>query len=120
MNAKFHSIALTCALAASALAAQQLPRPGAAPPERAGAARAQTNAAAAGDYASDLAVVHAAQQQALDQARETLGRAESPAEQTALTTAIKQMEQAEKAPPRTRPGNCPPPSPRNRPPTKPS
>lgn len=58
-------------------------------------APAPTNSAAG--YASDLAVVRDSQQQALDQARESLGRAESASERQALQNAISEMERAQKA-----------------------
>ncbi len=58
-------------------------------------ARPQTNAPA--DYASDLTVVHAAQVQALAQARELLAQGENGRDRPALETAIKEMERAQAA-----------------------
>jgi hypothetical protein len=55
----------------------------------------QTNAPV--DYASDLTVVHDAQEQALQQARELLAQGENVRDRTALETAIKEMERAQAA-----------------------
>ena len=58
-------------------------------------ARLQTNAPAG--YASDLTVVHEAQAQALQQARELLAQGENLRDRPALETAIKEMERAQAA-----------------------
>lgn len=50
-----------------------------------------------GDYASDIVVVRDAQNQALDQAREMLEKAENLRDRPALETAIKEMERAQAA-----------------------
>ena len=55
----------------------------------------QTNAPA--DYASDLVVVHDAQAQALEQARQMLAQGENLRDRSALETAIKEMERAQAA-----------------------
>jgi hypothetical protein len=57
--------------------------------------RLQTNAPA--DYSSDLTVVHDAQEQALQQARELLAQGENVRDRSALETAIKEMERAQAA-----------------------
>lgn len=57
--------------------------------------RLQTNAPA--DYSSDLTVVHDAQEQALQQAREMLAQGENVRDRSALETAIKEMERAQAA-----------------------
>jgi hypothetical protein len=57
--------------------------------------RLQTNGPA--DYASDLTVVDAAQEQALTQAREMLAQGENVRNRAALETAIKEMELAQAA-----------------------
>jgi hypothetical protein len=59
------------------------------------AARLQTNATA--DYSSDLTVVHDAQEEALQQAREMLAQGENLRSGPALETAIKEMERAQAA-----------------------
>ena len=58
-------------------------------------ARPQTNAPA--DYSSDLTVVHDAQEEALQQARELLAQGENVRDRSALETAIKEMERAQAA-----------------------
>jgi hypothetical protein len=52
---------------------------------------------ATGGYASDVAVVHDAQEQALDQARQMLEEGENLRDRSALETAIKEMERAQSA-----------------------
>lgn len=49
------------------------------------------------DYATDVVVVHDAQGDAIDQAKESLQTGEGISDRAALEAAIKQMEQAEKA-----------------------
>ena len=66
-------------------------------PARPSARGAQTKAAASGDYASDILVVHDAQEDALKQAQELLEKSENPRERNALETAIKEMERAQTA-----------------------
>ena len=57
--------------------------------------RLQTNAPA--DYASDIVVVHEAQEQALQQARELLAQSENSQDRPALEAAIRAMERAQAA-----------------------
>ena len=52
---------------------------------------------ATGGYASDVVVVHDAQTQALDQARQMLEEGENLRDRSALETAIKEMERAQTA-----------------------
>jgi hypothetical protein len=83
---------LWCALS---LTAQESPRSTAASPGgRAGLAA--TNAST-GDYASDVGVVLAAQDQALEQARQVLGDGGDIRARTALEAAVKEMERSRAA-----------------------
>ncbi|HET7625858.1 MAG TPA: hypothetical protein VFM25_11395 [Verrucomicrobiae bacterium] len=50
-----------------------------------------------GDFTSDMAVIREAQEQSLEQAKQMLERGGNPNDRVALETAIKQMEQAQKA-----------------------
>ena len=58
---------------------------------------AQLATNAAGDYLADITVVHDAQAQALEQARQMLAQGEGVRDKTALETAIKQMQLAQSA-----------------------
>ncbi|HZV33203.1 MAG TPA: hypothetical protein VFB72_01400, partial [Verrucomicrobiae bacterium] len=61
------------------------------------AQRSTLSANVSGSYASDIGTVAEAQDEALDQAREMLGKTENAAAQHALEAAIKEMERARAA-----------------------
>jgi hypothetical protein len=96
MKTKFYLFIFAVLFSISTLIAQENQRPARLSARPAiSAAQRQTNAPA--DYASDLTVVHDAQEDALQQARELLAQGENLRDRPALETAVKEMERAQAA-----------------------
>ncbi|MGC9940625.1 MAG: hypothetical protein ABSE48_02255 [Verrucomicrobiota bacterium] len=86
MKTHYCILIISAATATSSLDAQEAPSPNRAD---------QPTANATGDYASDLAVVSDAQQQALDLAKQQLAQAGDTSDHGALDLAIQEMERAQ-------------------------
>ncbi len=95
MKTRFEPLLLAALFFARAAQAQESPQAadaGLAPDRTAG----RTRAGAAGDYATEIAVVRDAQAEVLAGARALLERTENPARHEALQAAIQQMERSQK------------------------
>jgi hypothetical protein len=96
MKTKFYIFIFVASFSIAPLIAQENQRP-ARLPVRPLIAGAQSGTNATNSYASDIAVVHDAQAQALEQAKQMLAQGENLRDRNALETAIKEMERAQAA-----------------------